>query len=143
MTYDVAVIGGGVSGLATAHGLARRGHRVGVELAARREARAHRVDVRARRDPRPLHDRLAGRRHRADDVRALDGLAGVGHRDDRRAAGPDLCRREPPRAGRVAAPHADVGEVAHESTRSAASARATRSSATGRRLTSAAQRRAR
>ena len=47
-----------------------RGHRLGVELAGRREARADGVHVRARRQPLAAEDRLARARARADDVRA-------------------------------------------------------------------------
>jgi aminopeptidase N len=47
----------------------------GVELARTRQRRAHRVHVRARREPRALEHRRARRGDRADHVRALDRLA--------------------------------------------------------------------
>ena len=72
---------------------AGRGHRLRVELADGRDARADGVHVRARRQPVPLQDRLAGARAGADDVGLAQHLLG--------------------RAAVAAAPRADLG-VGHD-----------------------------
>ena len=58
------------------------GDGLGVELARRREARAHRVDVRSAREPALLDDGLDRRGRRADDLGSEEGRVD-GRRDDR------------------------------------------------------------